>query len=248
MRKIAVVLYEPQDDINIGTVVRACQNFGVHDIRLVRPRIADPATILISAPNAEAAVSALRRFDDLDDALGDAVRVFGATARPRAAAAVVADPIAAAVQARGTQGKVALLFGREDHGLPNEALDRCDTQINIPTSPDYTSLNLAQAVLLVLWEIFRATELKPLEAAPSPEVRTEFEHAPREQVERMFQEAQASLEAVGFFKYGDGEHVMRSLRSVFLRAGLDRRELAIWFGIFKEIRAALDRARVSSKE
>lgn len=235
MHNLTVVLYEPQDDINIGTVVRACSNFGVRDIRLVRPRSADPKRVLISAPNAAEAVAALKFYDDLDTALGDCVKVFGATARTRTAARAVLDPIQVAAVTEETAGRVALLFGREDHGLPNHALDRCDGEISIPTSPDYRSLNLSQAVMLLLWEQFRNTELKQTVQAAPVQVRTGFEAAPREQLERMFETASGALGDIGFFKYGDGEHVMRSVRSVFSRAELDQRELAIWFGIFKEV-------------
>ncbi len=235
MNKFFVVLYEPLDDINIGSVVRAAQNFGVDDVRLVRPRVADPERISISAPNAAKAVAALKHFDDLGAALADATRVFGATARTRSAAGLVADPPQAARLGDEAEGRVALLFGREDHGLPNEALDLCDVQITIPTSPNYRSLNLAQAVLLVLWEMFRATELDHAPAGAPVELRSDFTPADRGQLERMFGEAHRALDAVGFIKYGDGEHLMRSIRSVFSRARLDERELSIWFGVFKEI-------------
>lgn len=235
MHDVTIVLYEPQDDINIGTVVRACANFGVHDIRLIRPATADPQRVLISAPNAAEAVAALKHFDSLDAALEDCVRVFGATARARKAARMVMDPTQVAAATSGGDEKIALLFGREDHGLPNEALDRCDVEVTIPTAPEYRSLNLAQAVLVHLWEIFRVRELDHAPAPVTELVRTEFDAADRAQLERMYDTAQESLEQVGFFKYGDGEHVMRSLRGVLNRARLDQRELAIWFGIFKEI-------------
>ena len=245
MGEVTVVLYEPQDDINIGTVVRACGNFGVRDIRLVRPVSADPARVLISAPNAEAAVASLQHFDTLDEALQDCTRVFGATARARRAARVVLNPVESAHEVLAADGKVALLFGREDHGLPNEALDRCDVELTIPTSPDYHSLNLSQAVLLILWEIFRAREVDPVATAGSvpTELRTDFDPADRAQLARMFETAQAAMAEVGFFKYGDGEHVMRSVRSVFNRARLDERELAIWFGVFKEVLTFASRAQ-----
>lgn len=237
MNQLTVVLYEPQNDINIGSVVRVCSNFGVADIRLVRPLSADPERVLITAPNAADAVAALRHFDTLDEALADCVRVYGATARARRAARLVMDPIeaAASAQVAWTSGKVALLFGREDHGLPNEALDRCDVELTIPTAPDYRSLNLAQAVLLVVWEVFRASYLEHAGGGGRAELRSEHDPADREQVERMFDIAERALVEVGFFKYGDGEHVMRSMRSVFNRAQLDERELAIWFGVFKEV-------------
>lgn len=249
MDDLCVVLYEPQDDINIGTVVRAAQNFGVDDVRLVRPKYADPDKIRISAPNAGDAIDRLRHFGDLDSALSDCTRVLGATARPRYASRVVADPVRAAVETE-LPGRVALLFGREDHGLPNDALDRCDVQITIPTSPAYRSLNLAQAVMLVLWEVFRRREVMGDEESPAPpaEVATDFEPAPREQVERMVEQAHAALNTIEFFKYGDGEHVMRSLRSVFSRAMLDRRELSIWFGIFQEIDSFITRRLDQSSE
>lgn len=240
MENIAVVLYEPQNDINIGTVVRACQNFGVDDIRLVRPRVADPERILISAPNAAESVASLRHYDSLEEALEGCVQVFGATARGRTAARAVADPIAAASMIAAQPDRVAYLFGREDHGLPNEALDRCDVQITIPTAPSYRSLNLAQAVLLLLWEAFRAQEIAESEAGQFA-IDTSFEPAPHEQMEHMYRQIQSSLETIEFFKYGDGEHVMRSIRSVLSRAQLDRRELAIWFGAFKEIETYIDR-------
>lgn len=241
MDDLTVVLYEPQNDINIGSVVRACQNFGVADLRLVRPRVADRAQVLISAPNAADAVDAMRRFDDLDSALADCVRVFGTTARAREATRVVADPVQAATLASTSTGRVALLFGREDHGLPNHALDRCDVQLTIPTAPEYKSLNLAQAVLLVLWENFRLRELGHAAQTAQPELRSDFDPAPRQQIEKMFEQAEHALKSVEFFKYDNPEHVMRSIRSVFNRARLDRRELAIWFGVFKEIPAFLKR-------
>ncbi len=241
MDDVIVVLYEPQDDINIGTVVRACGNYGVRNIRLVRPATADPARVLISAPNAPEAVAALERYETLDEALRDCVRVFGATSRARKAARVVMDPTQVASATLSPSGNIALLFGREDHGLPNEALDRCDVEVMIPTAPDYRSLNLGQAVLIHLWEIFRARELGHDPMPVTELVRTEFEAVERAQLERLFETAETAIARTGFFKYGDGEHVMRSVRSVFNRAQLDRREVAIWFGVFKEILSFADR-------
>lgn len=231
---VTLVLWEPQDDINIGTTVRAARNFGVSDIRLVRPASGDPSRILISAPNAEEAVANLKRYDDLDEALRDCERVIGTTARGRKANWPLLHPTEAALEAHNATGRVAFMFGREDSGLSNEALDRCDTLITVPTNPNYSSLNLGQAVLLVLWECFRTTGAK-VEREP------EFPLARREQVERMLDAAEAALESVEFFKGAGRVHVVRSLRSVLLRAGLDERELAIWFGIWKEIPAYLRR-------
>ncbi len=147
---IVVVLWEPQDDINIGNTVRACKNFGVTDIRLVRPRQADPQRIAISAPKADDVISRLRRCADLEEALDGCVYAIGTTARPRHQERVFTEPRGAAIKAvqmAEAKGKVAYVFGREDSGLSNSALDRCHSVVTIPTRPDYSSLNLGQAVL-----------------------------------------------------------------------------------------------------
>jgi TrmH family RNA methyltransferase len=231
---VCIVLWQPQDDINIGNTIRAAKNFGVTDVRLVSPAIGDPHWILVSAPKCEDIVSSLKRFDSLEDALSDCVRVIGTSARGRAGNWPVLHPTEAAEQALGEPGKVAFLFGREDHGLSNEALDHCDAVVSVPTNPDYTSLNLGQAVLLTLWECFRVSGSTVEREAPFPLAR-------REQVERMLDSAEATLEMTGFFKSSGKEYVVRSIRSVFLRAGLDERELAIWFGVWKEIPTFLRR-------
>ena len=248
----SVVLVEPQDDINIGTVVRASRNFGLSSVRLVRPASADPERIGISAPRSEEFIEKMERFDDLNEAIGDCTLTLGLTARRRTANWRVLEPRQAAreVVEASKKGRVALLFGREDSGLPNEALDRCHALVTIPTNPDYSSMNLGQAVNLMLWEVFRAaSEIDTSEQGlDEVSIESEFDAAPMAGVERMFEQAEAALEAVEFFKSDGAEHIMRSLRSVFLRAHLDQRELAIWHGIFKEIVAYLDRHQVDKGE
>lgn len=216
--------------------MRAARNFGVTDIRLVNPATADPHTISVSAPRSEELIAQIKRYATLDDAVKDCVRVIGTSARGRRGNWPVLHPSEAAQTAHAAPGKVAFLFGREDWGLSNEAMDRCDAMINIPTNPDYSSLNLGQAVLLVLWECFNATGAEVSQNA-------EFPLASREQVERMLGQAITTLDFVEYFKSGGREHVIRSIRSVFLRAALDERELAIWFGLWKEIPAFFRRTQ-----
>lgn len=237
---ICIVLYEPQNDINIGTTVRAAKNFGITDIRLVRPRVADPDTILISAPRSIETIASIHQYEDLESALAGCVYVVGATARMRKGSWTVGEPRSAAQEIcnRASVGTVAMLFGREDSGLPNAALDRCQHVVTVPTRPDYSSLNLGQAVLLMAWEVFRvANQIGESSAEPEHEPMTV------EKIERMLEFAELALDQIGFFKSGGKEHVMRAVRSVFMRADLDARELAIWFGIFKEIPAFIIRDR-----
>jgi len=238
LEHVVVVLWEPQDDINIGNTVRACKNFGIQSIRLVRPASADPDDIAISAPKADDVISDIEHYDDLDGAVADCVYVVGTTARRRASRQVVTEPRGAAERAVETArtDRVAYVFGREDSGLPNDALDRCHAVVTIPTNPAYTSLNLGQAVLLNAWEVFRVASDQPVET-PAIEVGPEGEHDPAEMedLERLFEKAERALQAVDFFKVDATWNIMRSIRGMFLRAGLDEREVSIWMGIFSEM-------------
>ncbi len=249
LERTSVVLVEPQNDINIGVAVRAARNFGVPSMRLVRPRVADPEEILVCAPRSEEYIEGIEIYDDLDSALADRVFVVGLTARSRSARWTVLTPpqAARALQAASQEGPVAVLFGREDSGLPNEVLDRCHGVVTIPTNPEYTSLNLGQAVLLMMWEIFR---LQSGADGPGEEVGVVAAGGavPMAALERLFQHAEEALEAVEFFKTDTREHILRSVRSVFMRAGLDDRELAIWHGIFREVPAFLRRKGLVQEE
>ncbi len=251
LNQTSVILVEPQDDINIGTAVRAGRNFGIESVRLVRPAEADPKKILISAPRSEEQIERIERFEELDKALGDCVLTLGMTARQRSASWRVLEPRQAAreVVEASRRGRIGLLFGREDSGLPNEVIDRCHAVVTIPTDPDYSSLNLGQAVTVLGWEIFRAAQNIDTSGVALKDVRphSEFEAAPMAGLERMFDQAEEALDAIGFFKADTNEHIMRSVRGVFLRADLDSRELAIWHGIFKEVVAYLERAGVLNR-
>ena len=251
LERTTIVLVEPQNDINIGTAVRAAKNFGISSMRLVRPGGGDPAQIGVSAPNADDFIERIELYDDVNEALKDCVFTLGLTARRRSAKWEVLEPRSAAVSVLEAtkRGRVAFVFGREDSGLPNEVLDRCHAVVTVPTNPGYSSLNLGQAVLLMAWELFRAAE--EVETVPKnwdrPELESEFEPAEMEGMERLFQRAETALAAVEFFKTDNHDHIMRSIRSVFLRASLDQRELAIWLGIFKEIVTFLKRKGLDSE-
>lgn len=245
LNRTSMVLVEPQDDINIGTVVRAGRNFGIESLRLVRPASADPQKIGISAPRCEALIKKIEHHDRVDDAVGDCVLTLGMTARRRAANWRVLEPRQAAreVMRASENGRVGLLFGREDSGLSNDVLDRCHAVVTVPTNPEYSSLNLGQAVTVMAWELSRAAQQIETEGTTLADVapESEFDSAPMAGLERMFEQAEQALRAVEFFKVETNEHIMRSVRSVFLRASLDTRELAIWHGIFKEVVAYLKR-------
>ncbi len=220
---IVVVLHEPQDLVNIAHVARALKNFGFRDLRLVSPREYDPYRVEGIAHQTQDVLARVVRFDRLEDALLDCVHVVGFTARGRTAKRNLQRPREAAAEifTQADAGPTALLYGREDKGLPNEALDLCHRVVTMPTNPAYPSLNLAHAVVLMLYELAlaRGDEDRPFKAP-----RREGPPATVNDLERLFADAQAALRVIEFFKTRQVEGVMRTLREVIHRTPLDQRE------------------------
>lgn len=223
---IAVVLHEPQDLVNIAHVVRALKNFGFRDLRLVQPREYDAFRVAGIAHQTQDVLARVASFDRLDDALADCVHVVGFTARGRTAKRNLQRPRAAAAEvlARAAVGPVALLFGREDKGLPNDALDRCHRVVTIPTNPGYASLNLAHAVVVMLYELALAhgDAERPFKAP-----RRAGAPARVDDLERLFADVAAALRRIEFFKTRQPEGVMRTVREVIHRTPLDEREVKL---------------------
>ena len=234
LSNIAVILYEPKDPINIGTTLRAMKNMGLSHLRVVEPAADDLWRIGVAAPRSEAEIRAIQRFSSLEEALRDISYTVGLTARMRKANYTVMPPREACpvLLERAAQGKIALLFGREDSGLPNSALTLCDAYITIPTNPDYSSLNLAQAVLLMVYELSLAAQEQPFQIREGKRVFPPADHA---QLEGMFQQMEDALWGIEFFKSQTSRGIMRSIRNIFSRAALDEREVQVFRGIFNEI-------------
>ena len=220
---VAVVLHQPQDLVNIAHVVRAMKNFGLRDLRLVEPREYDAHRIEGIAHQTHDMLRRVVLYDALEGALADCVHVVGFTARGRSAKRNLQRPREAAEEILGAAaaGPVALLFGREDQGLSNEALDRCHRIVTIPTDPGYASLNLAHAVVLMLYELAlaRGDETRAFKAP-----RRAAGAATAEEMERLFADAERALEAIEFFKSRNREHIMRTVREIVHRVPLDERE------------------------
>lgn len=226
---IVVVLWQTQDRVNVAGTIRAMKNFGLRTLRLVAPAEWDPWRIEGIAHDTHDVIEAARIFETLEEALADCSYVVGMTARERRAKRAVARPREIAPEllergadaARGAGGPVAVLFGREDRGLSNEALDLCHRTVIIPTNPDYSSLNLAQAVLVMSYELWMAAEGRrqgfrdPRHVAPPATIG---------ELEQVFADAERALWAVDFFKSRQTETVMRTVRELTRRAEPDSRE------------------------
>ena len=226
---IRVVLVEPQHSGNIGAVARAMKNMAIGRLTLVHP--ADHLAM-------EARMMAMHGFDilqqaqivnTLPQAIADAGYVVGTTRRlgkSRQAHQTSRD-IAPLLLELAASNPVALVFGREDSGLTNEELGRCHELITIPAHPVFGSLNLAQAVLLVCYELYVAT------AAQSPYTPSKL--ATVAELERLYARMREVLRRIGFLHGSNPDRMMGYFRRFFARHGLKSRDVKIFLGVFRQI-------------
>lgn len=237
---VRVVLLEPRDPVNIAAVVRVMKNMGVSDLHLVRPIAYDPWRIEGIAHGTRDLVERIQHHDDLDAALADCVRVAAFAGKRRAARWAMRTPERAAddLMTHAAHGPVALLFGREDWGLPAEALDRAHILVTIPTT-EHASLNLAQAVLIGLYEVhLRAGDATRTLDPP----RKNAPPATGEEFAQLFEEAERALTRVDFFRTRNSELILRTLRSLAFRSAPDGREIQLMRAMLREVTRAMERA------
>ncbi len=246
LTNVVVVLDEPQNVVNIAGVVRAMKNMGLRRLRLVRPVEFDAWRIEGIAHRTEDVVEGAKILDSLPAALSDAVYVVGTTARARTAQRNYVRPREAAprIVEQAGQGVVALLFGREDRGLGNEALDLCHSVAIIPTNPDYSSLNLAHSVLLMSYEVFLASGEGEVQL---PVGRRATRPATVQELENTFAALEKGLHQIDFFKARAPESILRTLRTLIARAEPDLQEAGLLRAMGFEIGHYLDRVLGSER-
>jgi TrmH family RNA methyltransferase len=169
--RLRVVLVSSRNPLNIGAAARAMANFGFHHLRVVHPY--DVAfREARSAVNAEPVLQAAEEFDQVTDAVADCALVVGTTAgtrrTPQQQLHRLEDATPIIQQHLQSGSKVALLFGSEKIGLSNQDLSHCQLLLRIPTQTDHPSMNLGQAVAILLYELIRQTSEEPT-APPAPE-------------------------------------------------------------------------------
>jgi TrmH family RNA methyltransferase len=230
--RIVFVLYQPQDLVNVALIVRALKNMELTRLRLVAPAEYDERRIDGIAHGTEDIVEKIEIYETFDDAVADVVWIAATTARRRMSKQEWAEPAEAAPELleRTGGGDVAVVFGREDKGLPNTILDRCHEALCIPTNPDHASLNLGHAGLLIAYELRQAArELGGLEERDlSAKPRDQAPPATAEQEEDFFQVWQEAMHVIGMFRGAPPTQKMRSYRRVFKRADLDEMEMRLF--------------------
>jgi TrmH family RNA methyltransferase len=238
--RVVVVLDHPKDVVNIAGVVRVMMNFGLSGLRLVEPDDFDTWRIGGIAHRSQPLTQAAEVFATLDEALADASFVVGTTARARTAGRTYGRPreVAQQIAKKAAEGTVAIVLGREDRGLTNEDLDRCHAVTIIPTAPEYASLNLAQACLVLAYEVFLAVGAGE---EPLPRGRRATRPPTQEELEEMFASIEAGLARIDFYKARKPAAVMRTLRTILSRAEPDLREARLLGAIGHEIRHYVDR-------
>jgi TrmH family RNA methyltransferase len=243
--RFVIVLNEPQDIVNIAGTVRAMMNMGLSRLRIVKPALYDAYRIAGIAHDSEWLLERIEFPAALGDAVADASRIVGTTSRRRTSSFVWQHPREAAPEllrlADGADGPIVILFGREDKGLANEDLDLCDRLLVVPTAADHASLNLAQAVLLVSYELWLARS----DAAPLPRPKRMSGPASPTEMLHMFDDAQTALDTIEFFKSRNEPTVMRSLRAILRRADPTAREVRLLRAMAIEVRKYFHRTAAS---
>ncbi len=238
--RFAFILVRTKAAGNIGAAARALANMGLRDLRLVAP---DASADRVASEMAVHGREILRRaaaYPDLGAALHDRVLSVGTTCRPgfyRSAA----QPLRSAISelaANNPHDPIAFVFGPEDHGLSNDDLRYCQRLITIPTAPAYTSINLAQSVMLVAYELLMAADSSSTAPAPAGGSRRGRlpATAPVGEIEMMLGRMEKALVTIGFLAEDSPQRIMFTLRRILWRAGLNRRELDILNGIARQIR------------
>ncbi len=223
-----IILVEPQLGKNIGMCARAMLNCGLTRLRLVNPRDGWPQeTARATAADADRVIDSAEVFATLDEAIADCHRVYATTARNRSQTVPVLTAEAAAAEMKSTtegKGSIAVLFGPEASGLDGEAIARADTLVRFPTNPEFSSLNLAQAVLLLGWEWRRVAVDETV--IPAPEAAT------REELDGFLTRLTETLDEKGFFLTESMKpHSLQSLRTLFTKTGATQQEVKLLHGV-----------------
>lgn len=240
VNRIRIVLVEPQHPGNIGAVARAMKNMGLGRLVMVAPeQYPDPQAIW-RAMSAKDVLEAAAVVDTLDEAIADCGFVVAATSRDQRIPWPVLDArrSAAEIAAASTRTDVAIVFGREDNGLNNEELMRCNLHLAISTSEAYNSLNLAMAVQVVSYELHMLAVADELPVAP--DAQWDAAPATQENMERFFVHLEQTLGEVGFLNPAAPRQLMPRLRRLYSRLRLDEMELNILRGILTETQKRID--------
>jgi len=229
LSNLRIILVHPRGSGNIGSVARAMKNVDAGELAIVGKARTRSFWARAMAVHGREILADAKSYETLRDAIADSTLVVGTTCRaglyrshsqtPKEVAPTVVDAL--------EKGKVALIFGPEDHGLSNKDLEHCQLLVTIPMHRDYPSLNVAQAAVICLYEVYVASLM--------PANDSTLKRADAEQVDRLFDIMRSSLLRIGFLDSENPEHMLLAFRRIFGRAGLEEKDVRILTGMFRQI-------------
>jgi tRNA/rRNA methyltransferase len=226
---IHIVLYRPRFPENIGSAVRAMRNMGLSKLIVVDPENFDIEKIMRLATHDSAEmVEQIKQYDDLESAVASMNYVVGTTARLGGERQTIQKPadLAQRLIPISAENQVAIVFGPEDRGLTNEEIRRCHVLINIPTA-DFSSINLAQSVMIICYEIYQAS--RKTKSSFSPRL------ASRHELDGMYEQLKDILVRIDYILPENPDYWMNKLRHFFSRIPLRAREVSIIRGISRQV-------------
>jgi len=231
LARVRVVLINTTHPGNIGAAARAMKVMGLSSLHLVTPKTYPHAEATARASGADDVLQRAQVHDSLDSALAGCALVLGTSARLRSLPMPMLDARRAAGQAvaEADGHEVAILFGRERYGLTNDEMQRCHFLVNIPSNPEYSSLNISQAVQIMAYELRVAAQGYADIAVAPPD----WEPVDAVQMERLFAHLEQTLLDIRFLNPRQPKRLMARLRRLFNRARPDQNEINILRGILK---------------
>ncbi len=226
---ITIILVSTRKGGNIGSVARAMRNMGLSRLKLVTPDEVMTEECRRMAGNALPIVERAPIFADWESAVADEQLLVGTTssrARREKRRHHAPRELAPLIRSYAAENRVALVFGSERQGLSEALLARCEYLVSIPVNPTYPTLNLAQAVLILAYEVFLSADLPPA-AVPAL--------VPQGQREALFEHMERVLIDIGFFGKRNPVHIMNALRRIYAKADLTERDVRILRGILSQM-------------
>ena len=241
-QNISFILVGTTHPGNIGAAARAMKNMGIHQMRLVSPKEFPHEKAFFRAKAATDVLEKAEVHKSLNDAISEAKLVIGTSARNRKVPWPIVSPREAAEEvvsfSKTSEGKTAVIFGREDRGLTNEELGLCNLHVHIPSSDEYPSLNLSQAIQIIAYEI----RLKALSHEGKLEKQEwDVPLAENAEIEKLIEHFNELMQDVEFYKTDNPRQLLRRVRRFFKRSKLDHVEANVFRGVFAAIQKKLKR-------
>ena len=236
LNSVKIVLVGTTHPGNIGAAARAMKNMGIKNLSLVQPKEFPSDVAIYRSKAAKDILENAQVFNNLEEAIFDCELVIGTSARGRKVPWPILNPKQAAeeVSRSSSHHNIAIIFGREDRGLTNEELGLCNLHVNIPTDPDYSSLNLAQAVQILVYEIREA-----ILGEQEDKNDWDVELANNDQTELLINHMDELMQQVEFYDVDNPRKLLLRVRRFFKRSRIDVMETNIFRGLFATIQKKL---------